>query len=198
MDIDEDAFRKGVLAAKIYGYLRVPEESRLMLGRKAGGVTTEKDALRGIAADVLESMDDPDCYYVIGPGTTTRAVAEALGLPKTLLGVDLVKGGKLVAADATERDLLNLIKGQKAKIVVTVIGGQGHVFGRGKQQPSPQVIRSVGRNNIIVIATKSKLTSLGGSPLLFDTGDSELDRELSGYIRVTTGYRDYIMYRLAC
>jgi predicted polyphosphate/ATP-dependent NAD kinase len=169
-----------------------------MQGRKAGGGTTETDALRGIAADVVDSMDDHECYYVIGPGTTTRAVAEALGLPKTLLGVDLVKGGKLVAADVTERDLLNLIQGQKAKIVVTAIGGQGHVFGRGNQQLSPQVIRSVGRENIIVIATKSKLASLRGSPLLFDTGDADLDRELSGYIRVTTGYRDYTMYRLAC
>lgn len=198
MDIDEEAFRKGVLTARLYGYLRVPEESSCMQSRKAGSVSTEADALAGIAADVIESMDDPACFYVLGPGTTTRAIGRALCQPTTLLGVDLLRDRRLVAADVSEQELVSRLRGHKAKIVVTVIGGQGHVFGRGNQQLSPEVIGSVNRDDIVVIATASKLASLCGRPLLLDTGDDDLDRKLSGYVRVTTGYRQYVMCRLAC
>ena len=78
--------------------------------------------------------------------------------------------------------------------MITLIGGQGHIFGRGNQQLSPALIRAIGRDNIIVVATKTKLQALNGRPLIADTGDSELDDELSGYIRVTTGFNDHIMY----
>ncbi len=195
MDIDEDAFRGGVVSAKLYGYLRVPEESRYVQSVKAGGAQTETEALRGIATDVIESMDE-DCYFIIGPGTTTRSIMEDLELADTLLGVDVVRRKRLVANDVAETELKELVDGNRAKIVVTVIGGQGHVFGRGNQQLSPEVIRAVGRENIVVIATKAKLTSLLGRPLLVDTGDEELNEELSGYMRVTTGYHDYVMYRV--
>lgn len=78
--------------------------------------------------------------------------------------------------------------------MITLIGGQGHIFGRGNQQLSPALIRSIGIENIIVVATKTKLKALNGRPLISDTGDSELDDELSGYIRVTTGFNDHVMY----
>lgn len=196
MDIDEEAFRQGIVAAKLYGYLRVPEENRYVQSVKVGGAVTPIEALRGIAADVIEAMDDPDCYFVIGPGTTTRPIMEALGLPNTLLGADVVRNKQLVAGDIAESQLVNLIDGRRAKIVVTPIGGQGHLFGRGNQQLSSRVIRGVGRQNIIVVATKEKLVSLGGRPLLVDTGDEELNQELSGYLRVTTGYGEYVIYKL--
>jgi predicted polyphosphate/ATP-dependent NAD kinase len=122
---------------------------------------------------------------------------ERLGLPKTLLGVDLVADGALVAADATEGDLLRALdRYARARIVVTVIGGQGHVFGRGNQQISPAVIRRAGRERILVIATQTKLLSLEGRPLLVDTGDPELDAELAGYVMVTTGLGERTMYRV--
>ena len=196
MDIDEDAFRQGVVSAKLYGYLRVPEERRYIQCVKSGGAQVEAQALRGIAAEVVGCMDDPDCRFLIGPGTTTRAVMDALELENTLLGVDVVRKRQLVASDVAEAQLLELIAGNSAKIVVTIIGGQGHLFGRGNQQVSPQVIRAVGRENIIVIATKEKLISLSGRPLLVDTGDEALNGELSGYIKVATGWRDYVMYRV--
>ena len=196
MDIDEDAFRNGLVAAKLYGTLRVPEENRHIQSPKSGGIQSEKDALQGIAASVIESMDDTNCYFIIGSGTTTRLIMVNLGLENTLLGVDVVYNKRLIANDVTEKQLLNLIKGKKARIVVTVIGGQGHIFGRGNQQISPQVIREVDRENIIVVATKEKLASLRGRPLLVDTGDEELNEKLSGYLKVTTGYMDYVIYKV--
>jgi predicted polyphosphate/ATP-dependent NAD kinase len=81
--------------------------------------------------------------------------------------------------------------------VVTPIGGQGFVFGRGNQQLSPRVIRKVGREGVIVVATAGKMAALGGNPLLVDTGDSRLDDEFAGYIRVLTGYRRELVYRVA-
>lgn len=194
MDIDEDAFRAGIITAKLYGYLRVPEESRFLQSVKAGSVLSEKEALQGMASDVVDKMTDSDCYFIIGPGTTTRSIMETLGLDNTLLGVDVVRKGEVVANDVSEQQLLELIQGKTTKIILTVIGGQGHLFGRGNQQLSPRVIREVGRKSLIVIATKEKLTALTGRPLLVDTGDEDLNEELSGYIRVTTGYADYVMY----
>jgi predicted polyphosphate/ATP-dependent NAD kinase len=196
MDIDEDAFRDGFVTAKLHGTLRVPEESRHVQGPKSGGIHSEKEALQGMAATVIESMADTDCYFIIGSGTTTRLIMVNLGLENTLLGVDVVREKRLVAKDVNEKQLLALIKEKDAKIVVTVIGGQGHIFGRGNQQISPSVIREVGGENIIVVASKEKLTSLRGKPLLVDTGDEELNETLSGYLKVTTGYQDYIMYRV--
>jgi len=196
MDIDEDAFREGVVAAKLYGYLLVPEERRLLQSVKSGGFRGERHALRRIAEDVIVGMEGDDRHYIIGPGTTTRALMECLGLENTLLGVDVIRNSELVASDVTETRLLELVGENRARIVVTVIGGQGHLFGRGNQQLSPEVIRRVGREHIIIVATKEKLISLSGRPLLVDTGDEALNQELSGYVRVTTGYRDYVMCKV--
>ena len=196
MDIDEDAFREGTLAARLYGYLRVPEERRLVQSVKSGGIQTEKHALQGIAEDVIAAMEGDEGCYIIGPGTTTRSIMERLGLENTLLGVDVVRGRKLVAKDVTEAALLEVVGRDQARIVVTVIGGQGHVFGRGNQQLSPEVIRRVGKENIIIAATREKLLSLSDRPLLVDTGDQTLDQELGGYTRVTTGYREYAMWKV--
>ena len=196
MDIDEDAFREGVVAARLYGYLRVPEERRLLQNVKSGGVQVERHALRQIAEDLIVGMENDDGYYIIGPGTTTRSLMECLGLENTLLGVDVIRNRKLVAKDVSEAQLLEIVGENRARIVVTVIGGQGHLFGRGNQQLSPRLIRRVGRENILIVATKEKLISLSGRPLLVDTGDEALNQELSGYMRVTTGYRDYLMCKV--
>ena len=119
---------------------------------------------------------------------------EEMGLSNTLLGVDLVQDQSLLGNDLTAQQLIDLTKDVPTKLVITLIGGQGHIFGRGNQQLSPALIRAIGKDNIIVVATKTKLQALNGRPLIADTGDSELDDELSGYMRVTTGFNDHVMY----
>ncbi|MFB0535893.1 MAG: ATP-NAD kinase family protein [Anaerolineae bacterium] len=195
MDIDEEAFRQGIVSAKLYGYLKIPFKRRLVQSLKTPSSPGEQTAMAAIAADVASKMED-GWLYVIGPGTTTRAITSRLGLDKTLIGVDVVAEGKLVAADVNESQLLELLEGRKAKIVVTPIGGQGYIFGRGNQQISPKVIKKVGGDNIIVVSTTGKIHSLGGRPLLVDTGDQEVNKMLSGYIRIVTGYNEQIVYRV--
>ncbi|MDH5770912.1 MAG: ATP-NAD kinase, partial [Candidatus Bathyarchaeota archaeon] len=126
--------------------------------------------------------------YIIGPGTTTRTIADLLDEKKTLLGVDLFYNKKMMAQDVNEKQILEKIEGKTAKIIVTPIGGQGFIFGRGNQQISPSVIRRVGLDNIVVIATKHKLRGL--KSLRVDTGDPTLDENLRGDIKVVVDYRE--------
>jgi len=203
MDIDEQAFRRGIVSARLHGYLKVPFERRLLQGLKTPSSPGERSAMATIAADVVSKMED-GWLYVIGPGTTTRAITSRLGLPKTLIGVDVVTDGRLVAADVNESQLLELLEGRRTKIVVTPIGGQGYVFGRGNQQISPRVIRKVTadsvrpQENIVIVSTIGKIHSLGGRPLRVDTGDRAVDEMLSGYVRVVTGYDEQIVYKVVC
>lgn len=198
MDIDEEAFRNGRVSARLYGYLRVPYQRNLVQAVKSGSTAGEEGALDGMAGDVIERMKAaPDQRFIFGPGTTTRAIAQRLGAPKTLLGVDVFFRGQLAAADVSEQDLLRMVEDRPARIVVTPIGGQGYVFGRGNQQISPAVIRRVGRENIIIVATPGKVTALRGDPFRVDTGDAEVDEMLRGYIRVVVGYHGEMVYRIA-
>lgn len=196
MDIDEEAFRSGRLSARLYGYLYVPCAGNLMQHLKIGGAETEETVLEGIAEQVVENMES-GVYYIIGPGSTTGPIMKRLGLKNTLLGVDVVCNGELVAADANERQLLELVEGNMAKIVVTVIGGQGYIFGRGNQQISPAVIRAAGRHNIIVVAAREKILALENARLLVDSGDDEVNEMLSGYMRIVTGYKEELIYPVA-
>jgi predicted polyphosphate/ATP-dependent NAD kinase len=198
MDIDEDLFRAGEVEAKLYGFMLVPESSGRVQLTKSGGVS-EQEELEGMAAYVVDKML-PDTYYIIGPGSTTKSIMDDLGLSNTLLGVDIIKDRKLIALDVTESDIWSLIENDSinAKIVVTVIGGQGYLFGRGNQQISPRIIRRVGIDNIIVAATGTKLRALRARPLLVDTGDDALDEELSGYIEVVIGYGHTSIYSVSC
>lgn len=191
MDVDEKEFKAGRLSARLYGYMKVPYEPKFVQGIKTTSVQTEDEMeqQRAIARHVTEEMKD-DELYVLAPGTTVKAIADILGVEKTLLGVDVICDAKTVAKDVDERRLLELIRIRPAKIVVTPIGGQAYIFGRGNQQISPEVIRRVGKENIIVVATSNKLQSLPQRRLLVDTGDRKVDELLRGYARVITDYRE--------
>ncbi len=112
------------------------------------------------------------------------------------MGVDVVKDGALAARDVSEAELTRLVGESDARIVVSPIGGQGFLFGRGNQQLSPAVVRAVGLDNIVIVATAEKLSKLGGEPLRVDSGDPELDTHLAGHVRIITGYHERAVYRV--
>ena len=196
MDIDEQAFRENRLSARLYGYARAPYLHAMIQSAKAGAAASEDASLEALGHQFTHAMED-DVLYVIGPGTTTRHITDALGIGGTLLGVDAVRNRELIGADLNESQLLALVEGVPAKIVVTVIGGQGYLFGRGNQQISAPVIRKVGKENIVIVTTINKIFALQGKPLLVDTGDDETDSLLAGYVRVLTGPDESTMLRIA-
>jgi predicted polyphosphate/ATP-dependent NAD kinase len=188
LDIDEDAFRDDRLDASHYGFLLVPDaESHLQPGKQGSTATANvEENKRDIAADVVESMD-AETLYLLGPGTTVRAVADALDVPKTLLSIDAVKNGERVGADLNEAAILDLLEREsRCEIIVTPLGGNGFLFGRGNKPFTPEVLRRVTREAIHVIATQRKVREVG--VLRVDTGDPEVDGWLGGYIEVTVGY----------
>ena len=204
MDLDEDAFREGRVQASCYGYLNVPRDDGHMQASKEGGQQGTDDtrvlAQQDIAAEIIENMEE-DVYYLIGSGSTTAEIMQQLGLENTLLGVDIICNEQLVASDVSEQEMMRLTEGHPLRLVLTVIGGQGHVFGRGNQQLSPRLIRRIlkqpgAKDNIRIIATADKLRALNQRPMIADTGDPELDRQLAGLYPVITGYQQQTLYRL--
>lgn len=197
-DIDEQALREGRVAARWYGEMKVPAEGRYLQQVKCNGREVEALVLQEIAAEVTEQMASaPGVIWLLGPGTTTAAIMEALGLPNTLLGVDAVRDGQLVAADADAATLERLAAAGECRLVLTATGGQGMLLGRGNQQLTPAVLRAVGRPGLRVVATHEKLTALQGRPLLMDLPDEALARDFEGFVEVVTGYRSHMLYRLA-
>lgn len=188
LDVDEEKYRSGVMSVKLHGYALTPSKPTLLQsGKTLLEAAGEEETKEAMAAFALEFMRDGS-FYILGPGTTVKKIFELARLEGTLLGVDIYKDGLLVARDVDENTLLQLLATtNKAKIIVSPIGSQGFIFGRGNQQISPRVIRTVGKENIIILATPHKLRE---TPiLLVDTGDDELDRELSGDVQVIVGYR---------
>lgn len=192
MDADEEAIRSGSFAIELYGYLKGPFLPRRIQGSKQLSPTTvdEEENQTAIARFIIEEMKT-DATYVFGPGTTVKSIAELFGIEKTLLGVDIYRDGQ-VRLDVSEKEILKEIEGQQQTwIVLSPIGRQGILLGRGNQQISPEVIKYVGKERIIVVATKGKLQSIDDSTLRVDTGDKEVDGMLRGYIRVVTDYREW-------
>lgn len=198
MDIDEEAFRAGVVTARLYGVMKIPLAPEFIQMTKSGGhQAPEQEILLGVAERIVEEMEDhPETFYIIGSGSSLSPIMEVLDLPHTLLGIDVVRDRQLIAQDVNEQEILDLIQGQSAKIIVTVIGNQGYVFGRGNQQISAEVIKEVGKENISVVATRNKIDALQGRPLLVDTGDQKINSLFSGYIRVITTYNSELAARI--
>ncbi len=196
-DIDEAALRAGRVQARHFGEMRVPSEGRYLQQVKCSGREVEALVLQDIAADVVERMETQGGTWIIGPGTTPAAVMEALGLPNTLLGMDVVREGRLLASDADAVTLEQIAAEGDCHLVITATGGQGMLLGRGNQQLSPAVLQAVGRERMVIVATQEKLKALNGRPLLMDVNDTALEHSLQGLAEVVTGYHSHVLYRLA-
>ena len=197
MDADEKAIRKDQFIINLYGYLTGPSVPARFQGAKQASPETsdEYEAQEAIAKFVIEEMD-PDGTYILGPGTTVKTVTDLLKVKKTTLGVDVYKQGK-VHKDVNEDKILELVDDfSKAWIIVSPIGHQGMLFGRGNQQISPGIIERVGRDHIIIISTPAKLKGIAGEILRVDTGDPKIDELLRGYIRVVTDYNEMRLIKI--
>jgi predicted polyphosphate/ATP-dependent NAD kinase len=198
-DIDEEGLREGRLNSHYYGELWVPNDQRYVQEVKNTARQSEDAEQLDIAASIVDEMED-DSLYLIGCGTTPNAIMETLGLPSTLLGIDVVLGREVIAMDVTAVDLEALLEKHypyhTVVLLITAIGGQGHIIGRGNQQLSPKVLRRVGKQQTQVLMTPSKIAELVQRPLRMDSGDPELDQEWTGLITVYTGYQQTVVYAL--
>ena len=174
-DIDEDAFRGGEVVTELRAVATVPVTEQRQSAKQPGGGT-----VKTLAEGVAESVED-GVTYLLGPGSTVGAIKERLGFEGTTLGVDIWCDGEVIVQDAAESDILAAL-GDRNVIVVSPVGGQGFVFGRGNQQFSPAVIE---RCDVEVVASRRKLDGVG--TLRVDTGDAELDGELAGWLQVRVG-----------
>lgn len=192
LDLDEERYRCGELAMRLFCSARTPFEPTRTQAAKAL-VTDSTDAeVKAAIADYLRETNDarPHTLFLLGPGSTVRAVAKGLGQEKTLLGVDALLAGRIVGRDLDENGILELLAHHPdAELILSPIGAQGFVLGRGNLQISADAVRRIGAGHVTVIATPAKLRR---TPFLrFDTGDAALDAELAGrgYLPVITGYR---------
>ena len=195
--------RRDVFAVKLHGFLKGPFLPTRIAGSKQVSPETddEADNQMAIARFVLEQVPN-DATWILGPGTTVKRLAELLGIEKTLLGVDVCHDKKAIL-DVDEKGILKEVKDwKKAWIVLSPIGRQGILLGRGNQQISPEIVKRVGKERLIVAATKSKLRDIEGNVLRVDTGDVETDKMLKGYIQVVTDYKEWrlmhVRYCRAC
>lgn len=193
LDLDEEAYRRGDWVVRLYATAKTLQEPTLIqTGKMMMEELPEVDARDGIAEHVIEEMEEnPDILYLLGPGGTLDHVKRKVGIRGSLLGIDALKGRQLVAADVDEAAILRLLDAHPtAKIVLSPIGAQGFLIGRGNQEISPTVLRRVGLGNVIVVATPGKLRH---TPTLgVDTGDPELDRQFAEreYLFVVQGYHE--------
>ena len=192
--LDRDVNGTGEASPRLYGIVRTPRSGFLVPGAKAASPVSEQAALDAAIARVVARMDDSR-LSLLGPGSTMQLAKRQIGFEGTLLGVDAVRDGSCLATDLGEREILRLLgRHGRGRIVVSVVGGQGFLFGRGNQQLSARVIRRVGKDKIVIVSSLEKLTALPWGCLLVDTGDEALDEELSGHLPVVvSGNRTAMM-----
>jgi predicted polyphosphate/ATP-dependent NAD kinase len=198
LDINEELYRTGHLNTKVFGEMSVPKNGGFVQAVKQSGRESEELVQQEIAAWIIENIE-PNTLYLIGSGSSCMLIKEQLDIDGSLLGVDVVFEGRCLLKDATEQQLLNIMEeysNNPIKLIITIIGGQGILLGRGNHQVCHKVIEKLGKENLIVIASKGKIKALEGKALGVDTGNLALNNKLSGYISVITGYDDSILYPL--
>ena len=200
MDLDEEVYRKGEWKVKMYGEAFTPASPRWMQGAKEQVQReSEEETLEAMSAHIANLVEEnSDLMIVWGSGGTLRQMCNQLGHESTLLGIDILHAAKMYN-DLNEQGLLEIINSHdgEIKLLLSPMGGQGFLIGRGNLQLSPDVLRSIGIENILGIATPAKL--LGLNELRIDTGDEKLDAEIRSkkYLKVLQGYRTTRVIRVA-
>lgn len=195
-DIDETAFAKGQVRTRYFGELQVPDNQRMVQKVKCSGLPDDALLLEELATYVSDMILDDDALWILGSGGTLHAIKEKVGIEDpTLLGVDIWFEGECVQKDAHEAQVYEWVKKSgPTKILLSVIGGQGIVLGRGNQQVSARVVEAAGLENLLFVSTQEKLMALDGQALQVDSGSPELDARLKGLRKVICGYDEAVLY----
>jgi predicted polyphosphate/ATP-dependent NAD kinase len=196
-DLDETALREGRLGTRYFGQLRVPLDAHFIQAVKQGGFEPDAHFVEDVAAFIAKTAQGQ--LLIMGPGAHLAEIKSALGITPTLLGVDVRLPDGAVRRDLTAVELLALLPlaPGSARLYLTVIGGQGHLIGRGNQQLTPEFLRGLGRENLFAVASREKLRSIEGRSLLMDSGDAALDALWQGLVPVICGYEDTLVYPLS-
>jgi predicted polyphosphate/ATP-dependent NAD kinase len=195
MDLDETLLRQEVVAPILFGYMTVPVNSRFLQGKKMRTPDSDASDVSAIAHRVSAELTD-GITYLIGPGSTTYSVKNKLRLDGSLLGVDIIRDRKMLQRDATEPQIWDALERQTCRVLLSCIGGQGHVIGRGNSQISPRILQQLDPTQLTVLATPGKLQSLRGRAFQIDSGDAAVDARFSQPVRVYTGFDDDAWYRI--
>ena len=192
LDLDEERYRKGEWVVQLYAEVMTPASPRWMQGSKQRiEASGEEDTIEGLADHIRELLVSDERLVIWGSGGTLRAIAEINDFEPTNLGIDATKGTGQVGADLDEAGLLELLSSHQGPVTLLLspMGGQGFLIGRGNLQLSPAVLRAVGIDNILGVVTPAKLLTV--RRLRIETGDANLDAEFAAkrYMKVLQGYR---------
>ena len=192
MDLDESLYRRGKWNIQLFGIARgIVEPTYVQVGKTCYESVSDDEIKDELTEHIVDEMEKhSDFLFLFGSGGTIDYIARKIGLDNTLLGIDAVYDKKLVGDDLNEEGILKLLETyHKAKVILSPIGAQGFILGRGNLQLSPRVIKKIGITNIIIISTPSKLASTPA--IRVDTGDEKLDRLFveKEFMMVVVGYR---------
>ena len=192
MDLDEDLYRKGEWNIRLFGIAKgIVEPTYIQVGKTCYESVSDDEIKDELAEHIIDEIEiNTDSLFLFGSGGTIDYIAKKMKLNNTLLGIDGFYHNKLVGSDLNEEQILKLLaKYPTAKLILSPIGAQGFILGRGNLQLSPKVIKKIGIDNIIVVSTPSKLA---GTPFIrIDSGDKKLDHLFikKEFIMVVIGYR---------
>ena len=192
LDLDEERYRQGEWVVQLYAEAMTPASPRWMQGSKQRiEASGEEDTTEGLADHIRELVSSEDGLVIWGSGGTLRAIAEMNGFQPTNLGIDATLGNEQVGTDLDETGLLEILSSHTGPVTLLLspMGGQGFLIGRGNLQLSPEVLRAIGIDNILGVVTPAKLLTV--RRLRIETGDANLDAEFAAkrYMKVLQGYR---------
>ena len=192
LDLDEDLYRQGKWIVRLYAEAITPASPRWMQGSKMRvEASGEEEIIQGLADHVRETLIGDRMMIVWGSGGTLRTIGGILGFDLSTLGIDITVGGNIIGSDLNENEILSALKEHQGDVMLLLspMGGQGFLIGRGNLQLSPDVLRIIGVNRVLGIVTPAKMLTLRS--LRIETGDSEMDKRFSDkkYLKVLQGYR---------